>query len=590
MKNSAFISCNREEFRRAKYAVRKAISSAKYNYKRLFIDLEVCANPSVLYKTHIIQPTISLNSFPPAPWLLSSKYIYRGIDVDLHDVIVDAGKHLLPTSPHMRYHKFMSASSDGGRGAGGEGGRGVGSPSMFPLVARCDDMRIQLEDCGARWIVTSSENIVKVRGAVRRLQGIKEIFSIGDARGCTSFSELTSDVFGTKDYHRSIGIDPKNDVALLLYSSGTTGKPKGILRTHYTIVADMYQHSHPSVAYSRSPGSEVYLAVLPFFHAYGCMLFQHYCLLSGDTVVVYPRYTATSFVNSIQMYKVNVLIIVPPIAVDITRRAATIDQAAFASVHTAILSATTLSPYIQLQLQLYTGIRRVQQVFGMTETGTILMPEWNDASCVGTVGIPACNTECKVIDHQTGAKLGPHQDGELLVRGPSVMKGYLNRSSADDLDADHWLHTGDMAHYDETGRFYIVDRYKQLVKYNGYQVIPSYLENLLLTHPAVADAGVIGVPDERAGELPGRLRRTESRRDGDGSRHQDLRGRVKTYTPDTSSVLSKILVDRQMGNAFAVISGTAVELTDNYNTVIGTNLDKRAPIITRIVTVRPKTP
>ncbi|KAK2171955.1 hypothetical protein NP493_1012g00002 [Ridgeia piscesae] len=332
-----------------------------------------------------------------------------------------------------------------------------GAISIGGTVTTCnpqstmDDIRIQLEDCGARWIVTSADNIGKVSNAIRGINGIKEMFCFDDSGDCTPFSELTSDVSRTTKSHGNGAVDPKTDIALLLYSSGTTGKPKGILRTHYAIVSDIYQLSHPSVAYSRSPGSEVYLAILPFFHAYGCMLFQLCCLLNGDTVVVYPRYNAASFVKSIQTYK-----------------------------HHLVLAA----------------------VFGMTETGTILMPEWDDDSSNGSVGIPASNTECKIVDPQTGMELGPYQDGELLVRGPSVMIGYLNRSSAADIDSDHWLHTGDMAHYDDCGRFYIVDRYKQLLKYNGYQVVPSYLENVLLTHPAVADAGVIGLPDLRAGELP----------------------------------------------------------------------------------------
>ncbi|KAI0224038.1 4-coumarate--CoA ligase-like 5 [Lamellibrachia satsuma] len=382
--------------------------------------------------------------------------------------------------------------------------------SIGGIVTTCnpqctgDDIKNQLQDSGARWIVTSLDNIAKVRDAAQSLTDIKEMFIIDDDTDCSSFSALTSHK-STETEIKTAGdvfIDPRNDIAWMFYSSGTTGRPKGVIRTHYNIIAEIYQQSHPSIALCRSPGKEVFIAVLPFFHGYGCGLFLHQCLANGDTVIVYPRYIAAHFIESIQIYKATVLVVVPPIAVDMMRAAAAGDRAAFASVHTVLCGAAVLSADMERRLKYNTGIQRVQQVHGMTETGTAFVPEWDDDLSVGSVGIPLCNTECKIVNPQTGEELGSHKNGELLIRGPSVMKGYFNVSSESDIDADRWIHTGDMAHYDDYGRFYIVDRYKQLIKYKGFQVIPSYLENLLLTHPAVADAGVIGLPDERAGELP----------------------------------------------------------------------------------------
>ncbi|KAI0222578.1 putative 4-coumarate--CoA ligase 3 [Lamellibrachia satsuma] len=336
-----------------------------------------------------------------------------------------------------------------------------------------DDMRNQLQDSGARWIVTSLDNIAK------------EILIIVDDTYCSSFSALTSHK-STKTETKTAGdvfIDPRNDIASMLYSSGTTGKPKGVMHTHYNVIADICQQSQPSIALSRSPGAEIYIAVVPFFHGLGFSFFLHRFLANGDTIVVYPRYIAAHFIEAIRMYKATVLVVVPPIAVDMMRAAAAGDRAAFASVHTVLCGAAVLPADMERRLKYNTGIQRVQQAYGMTETGMTFVPEWDDDLSVGSVGLPSCNTECKIVNPQTGEELGSHQDGELLIRGPSVMKG-------------------DMAHYDDYGRFYIVDRYKQLIKFKGFQVIPSYLENLLLTHPAVADAGVIGLPDERAGELP----------------------------------------------------------------------------------------
>ncbi|KAI0213238.1 4-coumarate--CoA ligase 2 [Lamellibrachia satsuma] len=377
--------------------------------------------------------------------------------------------------------------------------------SIGGIVTTCNpqcpegDIRSQLANSSAQWIVTSSESIAKVRNAVQHLKGIKEIFSFNDAEGCIPFSVLTS--FVSTVSHSDVVVDPRNDVALMFYSSGTTGTSKGVIRTHYNIVADIHQESHPSIAISRSPASEVYLAVLPFFHAYGCVAFTHCCLVNGDTVVVFPKYDAAKFVEAIDIYKATVLMVVTPMAIDLIGTKEAVK--ALASVQTILNSAAPLSSDQEQQLKHNTGVRRVQQVYGMTETGIVMMPEWDDVSSTGSVGVPCSNTECKIVDPETGKELGPHQNGELLIRGPTVMKGYFNAPSAEGgLDVDHWVHTGDMAYYDDYGRFYIVDRYKQLIKYKGFQVIPSYLENLLLTHPAVADAGVIGVPDERAGELP----------------------------------------------------------------------------------------
>jgi acyl-CoA synthetase (AMP-forming)/AMP-acid ligase II len=123
---------------------------------------------------------------------------------------------------------------------------------------------------------------------------------------------------------------------------------------------------------------------------------------------------------------------------------------------------------------------------------------------LGSIGMPAPNTECKIIDLDAGSPLGPNQQGELCVRGPQVMKGYLNRpeATAATVDAEGWLHTGDIGYADEDGHFYVVDRAKELIKYKGFQVPPAELEAVLLTHPAIADAAVIPCPDDEAGEVP----------------------------------------------------------------------------------------
>jgi acyl-CoA synthetase (AMP-forming)/AMP-acid ligase II len=149
---------------------------------------------------------------------------------------------------------------------------------------------------------------------------------------------------------------------------------------------------------------------------------------------------------------------------------------------------------------------QIRQGYGLTETSPVTHSSPPDPAQVkfGSIGILAPNTECKVIDLSSGEMLGPAKKGELCIRGPQVMKGYLNRpqATAATIDAEGWLHTGDIGYADEDGHFFIVDRAKELIKYKGFQVPPAELEAVLLTHPAVADAAVIPVPDEEAGEIP----------------------------------------------------------------------------------------
>jgi len=149
---------------------------------------------------------------------------------------------------------------------------------------------------------------------------------------------------------------------------------------------------------------------------------------------------------------------------------------------------------------------RIRQGYGMTETSPVThsSPANPDEVKHGSVGVAAPNTECKIIDLETGEALPHNKEGELCVRGPQIMKGYLNRpeATAATIDRDNWLHTGDIAYVDEDGHFFIVDRAKELIKYKGFQVPPAELEAVLLTHEAVADAAVIPCPDEEAGEVP----------------------------------------------------------------------------------------
>jgi len=246
------------------------------------------------------------------------------------------------------------------------------------------------------------------------------------------------------------------------------------------------------------------LGVMPFYHIYGMTVIMNLALHAGATVVTMPKFELEAFLRVMQDYKVARAYVAPPIVVALAKHPL-VDQFDLSSVTLVFSGAAPLDEGLAQAC----GTRlncKVNQGYGMTEASpaTHLVSDDIDWKKVGSIGPVVAATECKVVDITTGKELGPETDGEILVRGPQVMKGYLNNptATAQILDEDGWLHTGDIGHADADGDFYVVDRLKELIKYKGYQVPPAELEAILLTHPAVADAAVIASPDEDAGEVP----------------------------------------------------------------------------------------
>jgi len=227
-------------------------------------------------------------------------------------------------------------------------------------------------------------------------------------------------------------------------------------------------------------------------------------LLEGATIVMMPRFELEPFLKILQDYHVTLAHLVPPIVLALSKQPV-VDNYNFSKLKTIFCGAAPLDENLTraCMKRLSCDIR---QGYGMTETSPVTHSSPSDPAMVkfGSVGVPAPNTECKVVDLETGKSLGPNQEGEICVRGPQVMKGYLNRpeATAQTIDTEMWLHTGDIGYVDDDGHFFIVDRAKELIKYKGFQVPPAELEALLLTHPHVADCAVIPCPDEEAGEVP----------------------------------------------------------------------------------------
>src|SRR5438105_767656 len=268
--------------------------------------------------------------------------------------------------------------------------------------------------------------------------------------------------------------------------------------THYNLVANMCQMDGLDYFHR----DDKLLCVLPLFHIYGLVVVLNMGLHLGTTTVMMPRFDLEQFLSLIQKYRVTLSHIVPPIVLKLAKDPI-VDDYDLSSLKMIFSGAAPLGAELTRECAARLGCDIVQG-YGMTETSPcthVSTPELNKA---GSVGVCVPNTECKVVSVETGEELSVGERGEICVRGPQVMKGYLNcpEATARTIDADGWLHTGDVGYADDEGYFHIVDRAKELIKYKGFQVAPAELEALLLTHPSVADAAVIPSPDEEAGEVP----------------------------------------------------------------------------------------
>ncbi|MGC4915132.1 4-coumarate--CoA ligase family protein [Streptomyces albogriseolus] len=375
---------------------------------------------------------------------------------------------------------------------------GASVTTVHPL-ATPEEFAKQLKDCAARWIVTVSPLLDSARGAAELAGGVEEIFVCDSAPGHRSLI----DMLACTGPEPVVGIDPAEDVAALPYSSGTTGTPKGVMLTHRQIATNLAQ-LQPSI--TAGPGDRV-LAVLPFFHIYGLTALMNAPLRQGATVVVLPRFELETFLAAIQNHRITALYVAPPIVLALAKHplVAAYD---LSSLKHVISAAAPLDAHLAAACARRLGLPPVGQAYGMTELspGTHVVPlDLMEEAPPGTVGKLIAGTEMRIVSlDDPGKDLGPGESGEILIRGPQVMKGYLGRpdATAAMIGEDGWLHTGDVGHVDDDGWLFVVDRVKELIKYKGFQVAPAELEALLLTHPGVADAAVIGVYNEDGNEVP----------------------------------------------------------------------------------------
>ena len=391
---------------------------------------------------------------------------------------------------------------------------GASVTTVHPL-ATPEEFAKQLTDSGARWIITVSPLLEAARGAAELAGGVQEIFVCDSAPGHHSLI----DMLASTAPEPQLGIDPAEDVAALPYSSGTTGIPKGVMLTHRQIATNLAQLEPVMPA---GPGDRI-LAVLPFFHIYGLTALMNAPLRQGATVVVLPRFDLETFLAAIQNHRITGLYVAPPIVLALAKHPL-VTRYDLSSLKYVVSAAAPLDARLAAACSQRLGLPPVGQAYGMTELspGTHVVPlnAMREAP-PGTVGKLIPGTEMRIIslddranapdnapanapDKAPDKDLGIDESGEILIRGPQVMKGYLGHpdATAAMIDADGWLHTGDVGHVDADGWLFVVDRVKELIKYKGFQVAPAELEALLLTHPGIADAAVIGVYNEDGTEVP----------------------------------------------------------------------------------------
>ena len=297
-----------------------------------------------------------------------------------------------------------------------------------------------------------------------------------------------------------VEVDPE-DLAVLPYSSGTTGMMKGVMLTHRNLVANIEQ------AWSSMPIAEddVLVGLLPYFHIYGQTVVLNLGLAKGASIVNMPRFDLEQLLDIVEGHGATWLHVAPPVILALAT-APQVEGRDLSKLKLVISGAAPLDADLAGRAEERIGAP-IRQGYGMTELSPVSHKSRLarvEETPPGSVGALVPNTEARLVDPETGTDAERGEEGEIWVRGPQVMKGYLNNPAAtsETLAANGWLRTGDIGRVDENGFFFIVDRLKELIKYKGYQVPPAELEAVLVSHPKVKDAGVIAMHTEEGEEAP----------------------------------------------------------------------------------------
>ncbi|XP_016442478.1 4-coumarate--CoA ligase 2-like [Nicotiana tabacum] len=452
----------------------------------------------------------NISEFSSRPCLINgaNDQIYTYADVELTSRKVAAGLNklgikqkdtimiLLPNSPEFVF-TFLGASY-----------LGAISTMANPLITQVEVVK-QAKASNVKLIVTQACNLDKLKSYAFE-HDVKVICIDSSPEGCLHFSDLILNPgFASDNEHDlpEVEIQP-DDVLALPYSSGTTGLPKGVMLTHKGLVTSVAQQVDGENPTLHIHSEDVILCVLPLFHIYSLDSILLCGLRVGAAILIMQKFDIVPFLELIQKYKVTIAPFVPPIVLAIAK-SPMVDNFDLSSVRIVMCGAAPLGKDLEDAVRTKFPNAKLGQGYGMTEAGSVL------AMCLafakepfeiksGACGTVIRNAEVKIVDLNTGSSLPRNKSGEICIRGDQIMKGYLNdpEATAQTIDKEGWLHSGDIGYIDEDDELFIVDRLKELIKYKGFQVAPAELEALLLNLPNISDAAVVPMKDEQAGEVP----------------------------------------------------------------------------------------
>ncbi|XP_046468713.1 uncharacterized protein [Neodiprion pinetum] len=379
-----------------------------------------------------------------------------------------------------------------------------------------DEIRRQLINSGAKGVITNAEIAPVVLNATRETLPSKSPFIVIDDATLPVPSESIpfKDLIDRGKSLPPVPNHPWNfdDVVVLPYSSGTTGLSKGVMLSHKNLIANIQQvkASTDDNVWKETTETHQEIAplLLPTFHIYGMNAVMLPNLKLGVQLITLPKFTPQGFIDVFEQNKVTCFFLVPPLLLFLAT-APMVAKKHIESIHAMTSGAAPLAGtdverfYHRFDID-ETKLQFIQG-YGLTESSPVTFLQTLKSKKYASIGNPICDTEARLIDLSTQEDIvTPGKTGELWVRGDHVMKGYYNNEEAtkNTLTPDGWLKTGDIAYFDEELDFYITDRLKELIKVKGFQVPPAELEALLRTHPDIEEAAVIGIPDERSGELP----------------------------------------------------------------------------------------
>jgi len=382
---------------------------------------------------------------------------------------------------------------------------GASVSPINPLLKESDVVHIIREAGNINTVFVHRNNYRTIKKARKKVE-IENVILLGTDTpkdDAITFDELIN---GKAPRPPQVDIDPLNDVAALLFTGGTTGLPKGVMLTHNNLVADaLCVINTERERFEKEIGKGVSVSVLPLCHTFGFEVVL-ISMAAASMMIMYSSFDPAKVMESIEKYKITLFTGVPVMFQMIINHP-DFNERDLSSLEGVVSGSAALAPDLNRRFEKKVGTR-VGQGYGLTETSPVthMQPSWLPEVKPDSIGVPLVDTDAKIVNPDTLEELPTGEVGEILIRGPQVMKGYWKRAEVTakvlikDDEGNIWLRTGDLARMDDDGYFYIEGRTKDMVKYKGYKVMPKEVEEKLYEHPAILECGVVGVPDPNIGE------------------------------------------------------------------------------------------